>query len=184
MGNMMKAIVKARPEPGLWMQQVPVPEPGPTEVLIRVRKSAICGTDVHIWNWDAWAQATVPVPLVVGHEFCGEVADTGSAVSRFRIGQRVSGEGHIVCGHLPQLPGRARASVPQHPGRGVQRPGAFAEYLCLPQENVVAIPDDISDEVAACSTRWATPCTRRCRSIWWARTCWSPARGPSASWAR
>jgi threonine 3-dehydrogenase len=149
MGNMMKAIVKARPEPGLWMQQVPVPEPGPTEVLIRVRKSAICGTDVHIWNWDAWAQATVPVPLVVGHEFCGEVADTGSAVSRVRIGQRVSGEGHIVCGTCRNCRAGRGHLCRNTLGVGVQRPGAFAEYLCLPQENVVAIPDDISDEVAA-----------------------------------
>ncbi|MEO1959586.1 MAG: alcohol dehydrogenase catalytic domain-containing protein, partial [Paracoccus sp. (in: a-proteobacteria)] len=83
----MKALVKARPEPGLWMEQVPVPEPGPGEVLIRVGKSAICGTDVHIWNWDAWAAQTVPVPLVTGHEFSGVIADTGSAVTGFRPGQ-------------------------------------------------------------------------------------------------
>ena len=89
MSNLMKALVKARPEPGLWMDEVPVPEPGPNDVLIKVKKSAICGTDVHIWNWDAWAAATVPVPMVVGHEFVGHVADTGAAVSLYRPGQRV-----------------------------------------------------------------------------------------------
>ncbi len=149
MTNMMRAIVKARPEPGLWMQEVPVPEPGPTDVLIRVRKSAICGTDVHIWNWDDWARATVPVPLVVGHEFCGTVADTGSAVTRFRPGQRVSGEGHIVCGQCRNCRAGRGHLCRNTKGVGVQRAGAFAEYLCLPQENVVPIPDDIPDEVAA-----------------------------------
>ncbi|WP_209428356.1 L-threonine 3-dehydrogenase [Pararhodobacter sp. SW119] len=145
----MKAIVKARDEPGLWFQDVPVPEPGPTEVLIRVKKSAICGTDVHIWNWDDWARSTVPVPLVVGHEFCGEVADTGSAVTRFRPGQRVSGEGHIVCGQCRNCRAGRGHLCRNTRGVGVQRAGAFAEYLCLPQENVVPIPDDIPDEVAA-----------------------------------
>ncbi len=149
MGNMMRAIVKARPEPGLWFEEVPVPEPGPTEVLIRVAKSAICGTDVHIWNWDDWARATVPVPLVVGHEFCGTIADTGSAVTRFRPGQRVSGEGHIVCGTCRNCRAGRGHLCRNTKGVGVQRPGAFAEYLCLPQENVVPIPDDITDEVAA-----------------------------------
>ena len=149
MSKMMRAIVKARAEPGLWMQDVPVPEPGPTEVLIKVRKSAICGTDVHIWNWDDWARATVPVPLVVGHEFCGEVADMGSAVTRFRPGQRVSGEGHIVCGQCRNCRAGRGQLCRNTKGVGVQRAGAFAEYLCLPQENVVPIPDDIPDEVAA-----------------------------------
>ena len=149
MSNMMRAIVKARPEPGLWMQEVPVPEPGPTDVLIRVHKSAVCGTDVHIWNWDDWARATVPVPLVVGHEFCGEVADMGSAVTRFRPGQRVSGEGHIVCGQCRNCRAGRGQLCRNTKGVGVQRAGAFAEYLCLPQENVVPIPDDIPDEVAA-----------------------------------
>ena len=149
MSNMMRAIVKARPEPGLWMQDVPVPEPGPTEVLIKVRKSAICGTDVHIWNWDDWARSTVPVPLVVGHEFCGTVADTGSAVARFRPGQRVSGEGHIVCGQCRNCRAGRGQLCRNTRGVGVHRAGAFAEYLCLPQENVVPIPEDIPDEVAA-----------------------------------
>ena len=91
MTNMMRALVKARPEPGLWMEEVPVPEPGPDEVLVRVHKAAICGTDVHIWNWDDWAARTVPVPLVTGHEFMGTVAEIGANVTRFTVGQRVSG---------------------------------------------------------------------------------------------
>ena len=94
----MKALVKVAPEPGLTMQQVDMPVPGPDEVLIKVKKTAICGTDVHIWNWDEWSANTVPTPMVVGHEFCGEIVDTGAAVRKFRTGERVSGEGHIVCG--------------------------------------------------------------------------------------
>jgi threonine 3-dehydrogenase len=93
---MMKALVKAKPEPGLWLERVPIPEIGPNDVLIKVKKSAICGTDVHIWKWDDWASSTVPVPMVVGHEFVGEVVDFGSAVTEYEVGQRVSGEGHIV----------------------------------------------------------------------------------------
>ena len=91
MSNMMKALVKAKPEPGLWMENVPVPEPGPNDVLIKVRKSAICGTDVHIWNWDDFASKVVPVPMVTGHEFCGEIVEMGAAVTKFKVGDRVSG---------------------------------------------------------------------------------------------
>jgi threonine 3-dehydrogenase len=149
MSDMMKALVKARPEPGLWMQEVPVPEPGPDEVLIKVAKSAICGTDVHIWNWDAWAAATVPVPMVVGHEFVGHVADAGAAAGRYRPGQRVSGEGHIVCGFCRNCRAGRGHLCRNTLGVGVHRPGSFAEYLCIPERNVVAIPDDIPDEVAA-----------------------------------
>ncbi|WP_293013372.1 L-threonine 3-dehydrogenase [Paracoccus sp. (in: a-proteobacteria)] len=145
----MKALVKARPEPGLWMEQVPVPEPRPGEVLIRVGKSAICGTDVHIWNWDAWAAQTVPVPLVTGHEFSGVIADTGSAVTGFRPGQRVSGEGHITCGACRNCRAGRGHLCRNTLGVGVQRAGSFAEYLCLPESNVVPIPDDIPDEIAA-----------------------------------
>ena len=96
--NQMKALVKSKAEPGLWMEYVPVPEPGPDEVLVKVRKSAICGTDVHIWKWDEWSAKTVPVPMVVGHEFCGEIVDSGPAARKYTKGQRVAGEGHIVCG--------------------------------------------------------------------------------------
>ena len=149
MQNEMKALVKSRPEPGLWMEHVPVPEPGPSDVLIRIRKTAICGTDVHIWNWDEWSAKTVPVGLVTGHEFVGEIADTGAAATKYRIGQRVSGEGHIVCGVCRNCRAGRGHLCRNTKGVGVQRPGAFAEYLCLPESNVIAIPDDIPDEVAA-----------------------------------
>ena len=149
MSNMMRALVKAKAEPGIWMERVPVPEIGPNDVLIKVGKSAICGTDVHIYNWDEWAQKTVPVPLVTGHEFFGEVVDVGQAVSEYRVGQRVSGEGHIVCGHCRNCRAGRGHLCRNTLGVGVNRPGSFAEYLSLPQHNVVAIPDNIPDEIAA-----------------------------------
>ncbi len=149
MSNEMRALVKSKPEEGLWMERVPVPEPQPSDVLIKVRKSAICGTDVHIWNWDEWAQATVPVPLVTGHEFCGEIVELGSAVKRYSVGQRVSGEGHIVCGHCRNCRAGRGHLCRNTEGVGVSRPGSFAEYICLPQDNVVPIPDDVPDEIAA-----------------------------------
>jgi len=149
MSNMMKALVKAKPKPGLWMEHVPVPEPGPTDVLIKVAKSAICGTDVHIWNWDEWAARTVPVPMVVGHEFCGVIAEIGTAVKQYKVGQRVSGEGHIVCGHCRNCRAGRGHLCRNTLGVGVNRPGSFAEYVCIPQDNVVVIPDDIPDEIAA-----------------------------------
>jgi threonine 3-dehydrogenase len=149
MSNLMKALVKARPEPGIWMEEVPVPEPGPNDVLIRVKKSAICGTDVHIYNWDQWASRTVPVPMVVGHEFVGEIADLGGAVTQYRLGQRVSGEGHIVCGHCRNCRAGRGHLGRNTLGVGVNRPGSFAEYLAIPQHNVVPIPDDVPDEIAA-----------------------------------
>jgi threonine 3-dehydrogenase len=145
----MKALVKARPETGLWMEHVPVPEPGPDEVLIKVRKSAICGTDVHIWKWDEWSAKTVPVPMVVGHEFSGEIVDTGKTVANYSIGQRVTGEGHIVCNTCRNCRAGRGQLCRNTLGVGVSRPGSFAEYLCIPQSNVVPIPDDISDEIAA-----------------------------------
>jgi threonine 3-dehydrogenase len=147
--NEMKALVKAKPEPGLWMEHVPVPEPGPHDVLIKVKKSAICGTDVHIWKWDDWSAKTVPVPMVVGHEFCGEIVDTGAAAFKYRIGQRVSGEGHIVCGLCRNCRAGRGHLCRNTLGVGVHRPGSFAEYLCIPESNVVPIPDDIPDEIAA-----------------------------------
>ena len=149
MQNEMKALVKSRPEPGLWMERVPVPEPGPSDVLIRVKKTAICGTDVHIWNWDEWSAKTVPVGLVTGHEFVGEIADTGAAATKYRIGQRVSGEGHIVCGVCRNCRAGRGHLCRNTKGVGVHRDGAFAEYLCLPESNVIAIPDDVPDEIAA-----------------------------------
>ena len=149
MKNEMKALVKAKPEPGLWMEYVPVPEPGPADVLIKVKKSAICGTDVHIWKWDEFSAKTVPVPMVVGHEFVGEIVDTGPAALKYRIGQRVSGEGHIVCGACRNCRAGRGHLCRNTKGVGVNRPGAFAEYLCIPESNVVPIPEDIRDEIAA-----------------------------------
>ena len=149
MSNQMKALVKAKAESGLWMEHVPIPEPDPDEVLIKVKKSAICGTDVHIWNWDQWSAKTVPVPMVVGHEFCGEIVDGGSAARKFKIGQRVSGEGHVVCGTCRNCRAGRGHLCRNTLGVGVNRPGSFAEYVCIPEDNVVPIPDDISDEIAA-----------------------------------
>ncbi len=149
MSNMMRALVKAKPEPGLWMETVPVPEPGPNDVLIRVAKSAICGTDVHIWNWDEWAAKTVPVGLVTGHEFIGEVADVGPGVTGYKRGQRVSGEGHIVCGHCRNCRAGRGHLCRNTKGVGVNRPGSFAEFVCIPSHNVVPIPDDVPDEIAS-----------------------------------
>ncbi len=149
MQNQMKALVKAKPEPGLWMEHVPVPEPGPSDVLIKVKKSAICGTDVHIWKWDEFSAKTVPVPMVVGHEFVGEIVDTGAAAVKYKIGQRVSGEGHIVCGTCRNCRAGRGHLCRNTKGVGVNRPGSFAEYLCIPEANVVPIPEEIPDEIAA-----------------------------------
>ena len=149
MSNQMKALVKAKPEEGLWMQQVPVPEPGADEVLIKVKKSAICGTDVHIWKWDEWSAKTVPVPMVVGHEFCGEIVDLGKAARKYALGQRVSGEGHLVCGICRNCRAGRGHLCRNTQGVGVHRAGSFAEYVCIPEDNVVPIPDDIPDEIAA-----------------------------------
>ncbi|MEL6236315.1 MAG: L-threonine 3-dehydrogenase [Pseudomonadota bacterium] len=145
----MKALVKAKPEPGLWMEEVPIPKPGPNDVLIKVRKTAICGTDAHIWNWDPFAAATVPVPLVVGHEFCGEIVECGTAVTQYSVGQRVSAEGHITCGVCRNCRAGRAHLCRDTKGVGVHRAGAFAEYIALPQRNIVPIPDAIPDEIAA-----------------------------------
>ena len=149
MSNEMKALVKAAPEQGLWLQMVPVPEPGPNEVLIKVRKSAICGTDVHIWKWDEWSAKTVPVPMVVGHEFCGQIVDCGPGAQKYKIGTRVSAEGHVVCGVCRNCRAGRGQLCRNTEGIGVNRPGSFAEYVCLPEHNLVPIPDDIPDEIAA-----------------------------------
>ena len=149
MSNEMKALVKAAPEHGLLLQMVPVPEPGPNEVLIKVRKSAICGTDVHIWNWDEWSAKTVPVPMVVGHEFCGQIVDCGPGAQKYKIGTRVSAEGHVVCGACRNCRAGRGQLCRNTEGIGVNRPGSFAEYVCLPEHNVVPIPEDIPDEIAA-----------------------------------
>jgi threonine 3-dehydrogenase len=146
---MMKALVKARAEPGIWMEHVPVPQPGANDVLIRVHKTAICGTDIHIYNWDEWAQRTIPVPMVTGHEFVGEIAGTGSSATRYKTGIRVSGEGHIVCGICRNCRAGRGQLCRNTIGVGVNRPGAFAEYISIPESNVVPIPEDVPDEIAA-----------------------------------
>ena len=135
MPQTMKALVKRLREPGLWMEEVPVPEPGPNDVLIKIKKTAICGTDVHIWNWDAWSQKTIPVPMTVGHEYVGTIAAVGGNVQGFEIGDLVSGEGHIVCGKCRNCLAGRRHLCKDTQGVGVNRPGAFAEYLCLPATN-------------------------------------------------
>lgn len=132
----MKALVKAKAEPGLWMEDVPEPEMGINEVLIKIDRAGICGTDLHIYEWDAWASKTVPVPLVVGHEFVGEVVDTGSNVKDFKPGDVVGGEGHLVCGHCRNCMAGRRHYCADTRGVGVNSPGAFAEYISLPQTNV------------------------------------------------
>jgi len=145
----MKALVKARREPGIWMQDIEAPTVGPNDVLIRMNKTAICGTDIHIYNWDAWAQRTIPVPMQVGHEYCGEIVEVGSEVAGFAAGDRVSGEGHITCGHCRNCRAGRRHLCRNTIGVGVNRPGCFAEYMVLPASNVFKLPDAITDEIAS-----------------------------------
>ncbi|MDM7458078.1 MAG: L-threonine 3-dehydrogenase [Paracoccus sp. (in: a-proteobacteria)] len=147
--TLMKALQKSRPEPGLWQVDVPIPEIGPDDVLIRIRKTGICGTDIHIWRWDDWAQRTVPVPLVIGHEFAGEIVQTGRNVTGLSIGQRCSGEGHLIGRDSRQSRAGKFHLDPETRGIGVNEPGAFAEYLRLPAFNVVPLPDAIDDEIGA-----------------------------------
>jgi threonine 3-dehydrogenase len=146
----MKALVKARPEPGLWLEEVPLPPMGINDVLIRIRKTAICGTDVHIYNWDEWSRKTIPVPMAIGHEFVGEVAAVGSNVHDFKPGDLVSGEGHIVCGRCRNCLAGRRHLCRTTSGVGVNRPGAFAEYLCIPVTNVWACDPAIPEDILSC----------------------------------
>jgi threonine 3-dehydrogenase len=145
----MKAIVKRAPEPGLWLEEVPVPKAGTNEVLIRVLKASICGTDLHIFNWDEWAQRTIRPPLVLGHEFVGEVAEIGPGVARYRVGDRVTAEGHLVCGVCRNC----RAGKPhlchRTLGLGVHRDGAFAEFVVMPESNLWPVHPDVPSEIAA-----------------------------------
>ena len=145
----MKALVKSKAEPGLWLEEVPVPKVGVNDVLIEVLRTGICGTDVHIYNWDAWAQRTVPVPMVVGHEFVGRIVETGSNVSDFRVDDVVSGEGHVVCGRCRNCLAGRRHLCMDTSGIGVNRPGAYAEYLALPMTNVWHHEPNISRDVQA-----------------------------------
>ena len=145
----MKALVKSKAERGIWMEDVAVPEIGPNDVLIKVKKTAICGTDVHIYDWDPWSQRTIPVPMTVGHEFAGEVAGIGGEVQGIKVGQRVSGEGHITCGHCRNCRAGRRHLCRNTIGVGVNRPGCFAEYLCIPAVNAFPLPDNVSDDLGS-----------------------------------
>jgi threonine 3-dehydrogenase len=145
----LKALVKARPERGLWLEDVPEPEVGINDVLIRVRKTGICGTDLHIYDWNSWAEQTIPVPMVIGHEFVGQVVSFGSNVSDFRVGDLVSGEGHVVCGRCRNCMAGRRHMCAHSIGLGVNRPGAFAEYVALPMTNIWHHWPGTDEDVAA-----------------------------------
>ncbi|WP_396587421.1 L-threonine 3-dehydrogenase [Bermanella sp. R86510] len=145
----MKALVKQHDAPGLWLQDVPMPDMGINDVLIKVKRTAICGTDLHIYNWDQWAQKTIPLNMVVGHEFVGEIVDVGSNVNDFKPGQIVSGEGHVVCGRCRNCLAGRRHLCAHTSGIGVNRPGAFAEYVVLPMSNVWEHRPNINHDVAA-----------------------------------
>jgi threonine 3-dehydrogenase len=145
----MKALVKKLAEPGLWLEDVPEPKIGINDILIRVKRASVCGTDVHIYNWDAWAKQTIPVPMVIGHEFVGEIAQVGSNVSDFFPGQIVSGEGHVVCGHCRNCLAGRRHLCAHTSGVGVNRPGAFAEYIAVPMSNVWVHSPHVDLEIAS-----------------------------------
>ena len=145
----MKALVKKESTPGIWLEEIPEPKIGPNDVLIKIAKTAICGTDMHIYNWDAWARKTIPVPMAVGHEYCGRVIEVGSEVKGLAVGDRVSGEGHITCGHCRNCRAGRRHLCRNTIGVGVNRPGAFAEYLAIPADNAFKLPDSISDDIAS-----------------------------------
>ncbi|MEP4892402.1 MAG: L-threonine 3-dehydrogenase [Aliiglaciecola sp.] len=145
----MKSLAKLYPEKGIWMNDAPVPEVGHNDLLIKITKTAICGTDMHIYQWDEWSQNTIPVPMIVGHEYVGVVVEMGQEVRGFEPGDRVSGEGHITCGHCRNCRAGRRHLCRNTEGVGVNRPGAFAEYLVIPAFNAFKIPDNISDELAS-----------------------------------
>jgi len=145
----MKALVKKSPEVGLWMEEVPMPTIGDNDLLIKVKKTAICGTDVHIYKWDAWSQRTIKTPMTIGHEFVGEIVEMGRAVQGYKIGERVSAEGHIVCGVCRACRAGKRHLCPNTRGIGVNRDGCFAEYVSVPASNAWHVHESIPDEVAA-----------------------------------
>ena len=145
----MKALVKAKAERGIWMEDIATPEVGHNDVLIKVKRTAICGTDIHIFKWDDWARATIPVPMAVGHEFSGEIVDLGIEVKGLKIGDRVSAEGHITCGYCRNCRAGRRHLCMNAVGVGVNRPGAFAEYIAVPAFNVFKLPAAITDDMAS-----------------------------------
>jgi threonine 3-dehydrogenase len=145
----MKALAKLKAEPGLWLTETDKPECGYNDLLIKIKKTAICGTDVHIYKWDEWSQNTIPVGMTVGHEYVGIVAEVGDGVKGFKVGDRVSGEGHITCGYCRNCRAGRRHLCRNTVGVGVNRAGAFAEYLAIPADNAFKIPDEISDDMAA-----------------------------------
>ena len=145
----MKAIVKLKPEPGIWMERVPFPRIGHNDVLVKVVKTAICGTDIHIFNWDAWSRKTIPTPMTIGHEFVGIITEIGSEVRGLKEGDRVSAEGHITCGHCRNCRAGKRHLCRNTIGVGVNRPGCFAEYISVPASNVFRVPGMIDDDIAA-----------------------------------
>ncbi len=147
--NTMKALEKTYPREGLWAVRTPVPEIGPDDVLIKINKTGICGTDVHIWNWDEWAAKTVPTPMITGHEFAGVIVETGRNVDDLKVGQRCSGEGHLIGKHSRQSRAGKFHLDPETRGIGVNEQGTFAQYLRLPAFNVVPLPDEISDDIGA-----------------------------------
>jgi threonine 3-dehydrogenase len=145
----VKALVKQSPEKGIWMDDVPLPKVGLTDILIKVKKTAICGTDLHIYNWDAWSQRTIKTPMVIGHEFVGEIVEIGSEVKGWKTGERVSAEGHIVCGECRACKAGKRHLCPHTKGLGINRPGCFAEFVSVPASNVWKVHPSVPDEVAA-----------------------------------
>ena len=146
----MKALVKSHAKEGIWLEDVPMPEVGSNDVLIKVQKSAICGTDVHIYNWDEWAQKTIKTPMVAGHEFAGVIADMGDGVKGLKVDDVVSAEGHVVCNRCRNCLGGRKHLCPNTIGIGVNRDGAFAEYVSVPAENVFRPTQDISTDLLAC----------------------------------
>ena len=149
MTQTMRALVKSEAAPGIWMEEVPVPEPGTNEVLVRLEKTAICGTDVHIHQWDDWAKRTIKPGLIIGHEFVGRIEALGRGVSGYKVGDRISAEGHIVCGHCRNCRAGRQHLCPNTVGIGVNRNGGFAEYVVVPASNLWPIPDEIPSELAA-----------------------------------
>ena len=145
----MRALVKAKSEKGIWLEDIDKPTPGHNDVLIKVHKTAICGTDIHIYQWDDWAKSTIPVPMAVGHEFSGEIVDIGSEVRGFSVGDRVSAEGHVTCGVCRNCRAGRRHLCMNTVGIGVNRAGAFADYIAVPAFNVFKLPDAISDDMAS-----------------------------------